>query len=436
MVAFSRVTVVGSRRRIDVSLPASVPVAELLADLVHMLDERSDGVPARWTLAKVGGRALDLEQSLADQGVTSGAMLFLQDATAAPPPPAVDDFADQVAVVVDASAGHWTAEMFRSVLIWFGGAGLFVAGAELLVAGDRGTQTVAGILGAALAALAGVALVRLAGRRDLAGAISMGSLSLWAAAGVGVAAVATADATGILAAALGAVTAGALVALLISGDAVLVVTSGVMAASLMPAVVLGGCELVGARTTDGAAIICPLGLAAIALSAPIATRVSGLLTAAGPALGVSIAKGRRLDAALLSGFAVMLAGGTAVLAIAGGWYAWGLVAATAVGAATRARHYRFAAEVVPLLAAALAAATSLELGLLAHAGLAAAVAALIADGLIVAAIAGVVSGWTLPAEIARRLRSVEWIALAASVPLALGVLGAYDAAMRFARGFS
>ena len=436
MVAFSRVTVIGSRRRIDVSLPEGVPVAELLADLVHMLDERSDGVPARWTLVRIGGRALDLERSLADQGVASGAMLFLQNATAEPPPPAIDDFAEQIAVTVDASTGQWTGEMFRSLLIWLAGACLLLAGAGLLLAGDRGAQTVAGVLGAALAALAGAALVRLAGRRDLAGTLTIASLLLWAAAGAGLAAVATADATGVLGAALGAVSVGALVALLISGDTVLAIVCGAVAATLVPAAVLGGCELFGVRAVAGAAIVCPLGLAGVALSAPIAARLGGVLTATATTLRLNIEKGRRLDAALLSGYAVMLAGATGMLSLAGGWYAWGLVAVTALGVAAQARHYRFATEVVPLLAAALISAVWLELGLASRTGPAIAVAALVADGLILAGIAGAVAGWTLPGEVARRLRSLEWIVLAATVPLALGVLGVYDAAVRLARGFS
>src|SRR4029077_1695923 len=204
MVAFCRVTVIGSSRRVDVSLPEGVPVADLLLELAGMLDERSDGVPARWMLVRVGGHALDPEHSLADQGIASGTMLFLRDVAEEAPPLAIDDFAQQVAMSVDAETGQWTTSMFRWLLVAAGAACLFAAGAAVLLTGDRGVRTVAGLVGAALSSLAGVALVRLAGRRDFAGLITFAAVPLWSAAGAGLATVAGADATGVLGAALAA----------------------------------------------------------------------------------------------------------------------------------------------------------------------------------------------------------------------------------------
>ena len=165
MVAFCRVTVIGSSRRMDVSLPEGVPVADLLLELAGMLDERSDGVPARWALVRVGGHTLDPEHSLADQGIASGTMLFLRDVTEEAPPVAIDDFVQQVAISIDAETGQWTSSMFMWLLAAVGAACLFGAGALVLLAGDRGVRTVAGVVGAALSSLAAMALVRLAGRQ-------------------------------------------------------------------------------------------------------------------------------------------------------------------------------------------------------------------------------------------------------------------------------
>ncbi len=436
MVAFSRVTVIGSTKRVDVSLPDGVPVAELVLELVQMLNESSDSVPARWALVRVGGRTLDPEQSLAEQGVVSGTMLFVRDLTAQPPPPAIDDFAQNVAIAVDAETGRWTAAMLKPLLAAAAAACLFGAGALVLLAGDRGLRTVSGVVGAALASLAGIALVRLAGRRDFAAVVTIAALPLWAAAGTGLAAFATADPTGVLAAALTAISAGAVVAVLISGDSVFAISSGVIAATLLPAVVLGGCELFGAGVAAGAAVLCPLSLAAIAISTPLAARIGGVITADAVSVDRRVRRGRRLLAALLTGIAVALAASSAVLAVSGGWFAWGLVAVTAIGAAVQARHHRFAPEVVPLLAAALGGALLLEFPLVAHGGMAIAATLLIADGLLLTAAAGAIRSTSLPAQIRRRLGAVEWVAIAASVPLALGVLGAYDAVVRFARGVS
>jgi type VII secretion integral membrane protein EccD len=436
MVALSRVTIIGSSKRLDVSLPDGVPVAELMLDLVQMLDESSDSVPARWALLRVGGRPLDPEQSLAEQGVASGTMLFVRDLTAETPPPAIDDFAQSVAITVDAQTSRWTAGMFRPLLAAASATCLLVAGVALLVAGDRGQRSVAGVVGAALASLGGLALVRLAGRRDFAAVITVATLPLWAAAGTGLAAFATADRTGVLAAAAMAIAVGAVVALLIAGDSALAVSSGVIAATLLPAFVLGGCQLFGIGVVSAAAILCPLGLAASAVSTPLAARLGGVTTADGMSLERDVRRGRRMSAALLIGIAVVLVVSSIVLAVSGGWFAWGLIAATAAAAGAQARHHRFAAEVAPLLVVALAGVLLLEFPLVAQGGAAVLVTLLIADGLVLTALAGAIGRPNLPANIQRRLGTIEWIAIAASVPLAAGVIGFYDAVVRFARGLS
>jgi type VII secretion integral membrane protein EccD len=436
MVAFSRVTVIGSSRRIDVSLPDGVPVAELVLDLVQMLDESSDSVPARWALLRIGGQPLDAEQSLAEQGVASGTMLFVRDLTAPPPPPVVDDFAQDIAIAVDAETGRWTASMLGPLLTAVAAVCLLAAGGALLLGGTRGVQTVAGVVGAALASLAALALVRLAGRRDFAAVVSVAGLPLWSAAGAGLAGVGGLHPTGILAAALAAVTIGAAVALLISGDAILAISSGVIAATVLPAVVLGGCELFGLGVVAGAAILCPVGLAAIALSTPLAARLAGVIATDAASVDRKVSQGRGVLAALLTGTALVLAASSAALAASGGLFAWALIAVTAVAAGMRARHHRFAAEVAPLLAAAMAGALLLEFPLATRGGTAVAATLLIADAIVLTAGAGAIRAWNLPGQISRRLGTIEWIAIAASVPLAAGVLGVYDAVARFARGLS
>ncbi|HEY4864108.1 MAG TPA: EsaB/YukD family protein, partial [Candidatus Dormibacteraeota bacterium] len=112
------VTVVGSRRRLDVSLPGSLPVVEVMGDLVEMLAEpEALPAPAQWGLVRVGGRVLDGERGLAEQGVADGSMLFLRDLTSPPPAPAVEDYAEAVALAVEARAGRWTPSVRQSVLV-------------------------------------------------------------------------------------------------------------------------------------------------------------------------------------------------------------------------------------------------------------------------------------------------------------------------------
>ena len=76
-----RVTVVGARRRVDVTVPGGVGVAELIPDLLRLVEvspAAEDGTPAAWTLSRLDGRPLDPERSLAEAQVQDGDILRLQ----------------------------------------------------------------------------------------------------------------------------------------------------------------------------------------------------------------------------------------------------------------------------------------------------------------------------------------------------------------------
>src|SRR5260370_13825120 len=147
-----RVTVVGSARRLDVTLPVGVPVADLVFDLVEMMGERDGELPARWALVRVGGQVLDPERALSEQRVTTGTMLFLRDITQEDPPPAIDDYAAAVAIVVDAHGRPWTAPKPPPALVWGAAACWLSAGLVLLVARDGQTRAAFWPPGAAAAA--------------------------------------------------------------------------------------------------------------------------------------------------------------------------------------------------------------------------------------------------------------------------------------------
>ncbi|HXM54033.1 MAG TPA: EsaB/YukD family protein, partial [Candidatus Dormibacteraeota bacterium] len=115
--SFFSVTIVGTRRRADLSLPGDVPVGELTGELAAMLDEPAGGPPPRWGLVRLGGEVVDGEQGLAAQRVAPGSMLFLRDLDVAMPPPAVDDYATAVAAAVEASPWRWTPERLQGVFV-------------------------------------------------------------------------------------------------------------------------------------------------------------------------------------------------------------------------------------------------------------------------------------------------------------------------------
>jgi hypothetical protein len=120
-----------------------------------------------------------------------------------------------------------------------------------------------------------------------------------------------------------------------------------------------------------------------------------------------------------------------VLALDGGWYERGLVAAVALGAATQVRHFRFALEAGPLALAALAGLGALELAGLRYlytqpAWRPAVIALALVTGVALAAV-GLARRRGLSPLLLRRLDQLEAVAILVTIPLAAGSLGAYSA---------
>ena len=420
---------VGSKRRLDATLPDSAPVAELLSDIVDMLGENADGAAVEWGLVRVGGQRLDPELSLAGQGVVEGTMLFLRDLATGPPAPAMDDYVGQVAIAVDAQRGRWTASLAPSLLASVAAASLAAAGLALLLTGVAATRATIGILGVAVSAASGVVLTRVRRRPVLAAVMVFSGLPAWGAAGAGLKGLGGATSAETAAAGLGAVAIGAVVAMTILGKDAFAPAEAVLAAAGIPAVVIGGTAAFGGGLVEAAAVLVVIELLALALLAPLNVRLAGISAADSMSLLRRLGGGRRLQAASLMATAVVIAVSCAILSVSGGWFARALVAATAVATILRARHYRFAAEVAPLLAVGLASLILLELSLGAWFA-----PLLIADAIVLAGAASLVRRWSLPPQLKRWLGPLEGLAIAATVPLALGVLGLYDAVGHFAKG--
>jgi hypothetical protein len=197
----------------------------------------------------------------------------------------------------------------------------------------------------------------------------------------------------------------------------------------------------GAGLPASAAWLSPIALGSLGLVERVAVRLAAIDRPDRASIGARARRGRRLLAAMLIGIAAVLIASSAILAAAGGWFAWGLVAASAIAAATKARHFRFAAEVAPLLAAGLAGLVLLQYPLVAvlavwRKGPGAAAFLLTGDAVILVAAVSIVRKWDLPPALRRQLGRLEVLATAATVPLAAGVLGAYTAVARIVHGFS
>ncbi|MFD2422301.1 type VII secretion integral membrane protein EccD [Amycolatopsis pigmentata] len=150
-------TVVAPRTRIDVALPADVPVADLMPMLLEMARETTPDGGARhggWALAKLGDSPLDPSRTLASLGVVDGDLLQLRRRNENPPPPLYDDVVDAIADADPDSFRPWTKETAQRIGHIAGGLALIVAAFALFMAGP-----LFGGSGLAVALTAGVATI-------------------------------------------------------------------------------------------------------------------------------------------------------------------------------------------------------------------------------------------------------------------------------------
>jgi type VII secretion integral membrane protein EccD len=440
--SFFSITVVGRRRRLDVSLPADVPVAELLGELVTMLDEQVVGPPPNWAAVRLGGQVLDGEQGLAAQGMSAGDLLFLRDLASPVPPPAVDDYAGAVAAVIDAAPGRWTPAHLQGLLVLAAAAWLVGFGALALLEVARGVVDASPLflLAAAAAVLGGAVAGRLL-HFPLSGAtLVLAALPLWGAAGIGFARLAGLPDLTAAAVGLAAVAAGALGARLASGEAT-AAAAGVVAATVPSALTLGVCAWRGAGLATGAVVLVPLTLAGVRLLPWAVARLTGLENERGPeAIGPATVGARRLLGALTAGAAVTLMAGCVVLAADPGGWAHAVAVAAALAALLQARRGRFIVEVAPMVLVGVVTAATFELpyvtAVLRQPDRPAAAAVLLGTAAALVALGLLGRRARLPVGVRRRLGAAEALAAAATVPLALGTLGLYAAVQAVAARFT
>lgn len=154
--AFCRVTLLTPRRRVDVALPADVPLAELVPMVLELLGEPL--VPVRWRFAAVTGGPLPPGATLDALGVADGELLRLGPAVAPPAPPVFDDPVE--AVAAGAGSGDPAGAWLRAAVVV---AASVLAGGLLCVAarGAAGTAVVVAVLLAVAGTV--MCLVRAAG---------------------------------------------------------------------------------------------------------------------------------------------------------------------------------------------------------------------------------------------------------------------------------
>jgi type VII secretion integral membrane protein EccD len=175
------VTVVAPRTRIDLALPSEVAVAYLLPMLLTMAGESSpDGGSSHggWCLAKLGGEAIEPDQTLSSLGVLDGDLLQLRRRSDNPPPPLFDDVVEAIAMAAPEGYRPWTESTARTLGMVAAGVALLGGAAVLLRAGPGpGTALLAGVA-AVVALIAGAVMARVYGEPSAGVVVAAGSLPL------------------------------------------------------------------------------------------------------------------------------------------------------------------------------------------------------------------------------------------------------------------
>jgi type VII secretion integral membrane protein EccD len=443
--AFTRVLVLAPRTRVDVALPADVPLVDLMALLLEMVGERSDdGGTAHdgWHLSPVGGSRLDPARSLRSLDVLDGAALQLAPYGSARPEPVYDDVVDAIAGAVhDRTDGRALRDQ----------AGALVAGAGLLVAAYALLQGERTLTAAATAAVVAVAAV------SAAAGLARGGASRTLAVVVGACGAPAAFAAGLLAVPgdvgypgvlLGSTAAFAYAVLggLLLGTGTVVFSAITVAAFFVMAGSLSGL-LLDAGVGQVAVVVSAFALAAMSMLPWLAVRMSRLPVPVIPttpdelrdsALGVDFASVSRRAAVAaeyldgtLTGCAVVVAYGAALALAEGSVFGvlYAVVALAALMLRVRSVPGRLPRTVL-LVVGVLGAGAGLGIAV---AGLPAGSALGVVAGCAVASAVAVIVTVVAPRRrlspmTGRSIDIAESLLLAAVLPLAVGAAGLYAAA--------
>ena len=144
----SRVTIVAPATRVDLALPANVPLATLLPTLLRYAGEELPDDPAAqagWVLTRLGGRVLDSGRTAAQLDVRDGEVLYFTPRAHAAEELIFDDVVDAVATATQCRTGGWAPDATRRFAVTFatlallgGAAAMFFAGASALTVGVVG----------------------------------------------------------------------------------------------------------------------------------------------------------------------------------------------------------------------------------------------------------------------------------------------------------
>lgn len=162
-----RVSVIGGNTQVDVGLPATVPIASFIADLVALIESRNPGPPGseedsgpldaqRWTLARLGREAIAPSRTLTEAEVHHGELLVLRAVGAKEAPALFDDVIDAVSRLTTEEFRGWSGTSARWMGLVVSAITVLAILAVLAVSRGHGDPLAPGLalLGSGVAALA------------------------------------------------------------------------------------------------------------------------------------------------------------------------------------------------------------------------------------------------------------------------------------------
>lgn len=240
-----RITVASGSRSVDLVLPGSVPVAELVPELarsVGLLDAVT--VHAGYRLVTAAGRELAGDLGLVGQGVYDGGLLTVTAGIDDQPPRAYDDVVEAMADVVEQELRPWDPATGRGLAL--AAATLLMVLGALVLLSQRGATLAGATASVAAVALVGGAVVLSRVQHEAGGGVAVAWLGSAYAAVAGLLLVTGDGFHGLPLAGAGA---GALVAGLV---ALVGLAEG--RTLVLPPVVVGAVFLVAGLVTDAFAV--------------------------------------------------------------------------------------------------------------------------------------------------------------------------------------
>lgn len=447
----TRVTVVAPRTRVDLALPQTATLAELLPTLLGFAGEEvveGGAGHGGWTLGRLGERPLDTGHSVDALGIRDGDVLHLRPRRAELPTPVFDDVVDAIATTTRERTLRWRPSNTRGTGLAVGGALLSGGAVAALFAGANrpAAGAVAGAV-ALLLILTGAGLAR-ALQDSAAGTVVAGSgLAyafcaglVFAATGPGIASLGRAE----LLLGCSALFVAAVLAAVVVGDypAVFVAASG---AGLLGGVTTLFALLTGASTHGAAAIAAAVALSAAPVLPLLALRLARLPLPAVPADAsdmredetaipgpAAVARSELAEwhlTGLLAACCAVLIGAQLLLVRSGRNDARLLCAIIAVALLLRARFYADRPQRLVLLSSGLVGALIVVVAIAAGASetgrLFGTLGALLVGGAAAVVMALVIPRRPPSPYAARTLDIVEILLLVSVIPVAMAVLGAY-----------